>query len=376
MIFLGIRSALIRLTPGSLAALLFLLSSAHAGGPLERIAFGSCAKQDKPQPIWDAVIETRPQIFLFLGDNIYGDTDDMLLFKQKWEMLGAQPGYQRLLATCPVLATWDDHDFGKNDAGADFPKRRESQQLFLDFFNVPAEDARRHREGIYHAQIFGEIGRRVQIILLDARYFRSPLKRGYKRGELGEGYRGVYGVNEDPDATVLGEEQWKWLDAQLRQPAELRLVCSGAQVIPDEHGWETWGNFPRERTRFFRLIRDTKAGGVLLLSGDRHFAEMMRLSPSADGPAYPLYEVTSTSLNSPSNNITKAGTRFVNEINSFRIGLAYFETNFGLIEIDWAAPDPLIRLQVRDEKGGVVLQRRVALSELQPVVAPPSVDTP
>ncbi|MBC7821963.1 MAG: alkaline phosphatase family protein, partial [Planctomycetaceae bacterium] len=157
-----------------LVLLLCVTRPVSAQEPLQRIAFGSCAKQDKPQPIWDAVVETKPQLFLFIGDNIYGDTEDMTVLKQKWDLLGAQPGYQKLKQTCPVLATWDDHDYGANDAGAEYPKKRESQQLFQDFFGIPKDSPRRQREGVYHAEIFGPPGRRVQILLLDARYFRGP----------------------------------------------------------------------------------------------------------------------------------------------------------------------------------------------------------
>src|SRR5688572_29544020 len=92
---------------------------------VSRIAFGSCARQDKPQPIWDAVVETKPQHFVFLGDNIYADTEDMEVMKQKYALLGKQPGYIKLKATCPVHATWDDHDYGKNDAGAEYPRKKE-----------------------------------------------------------------------------------------------------------------------------------------------------------------------------------------------------------------------------------------------------------
>ncbi|MFM9965824.1 MAG: alkaline phosphatase D family protein [Planctomycetaceae bacterium] len=333
--------------------------------PLQRIAFGSCAKQDKPQPIWDAVIETKPQLFLFTGDNIYGDTEDMSVLKQKWDLLGAQPGYQKLKQTCPVLATWDDHDYGANDAGAEYPKKRESQQLFQDFFDVPQDSPRRQQEGVYHSAVFGPPGRRVQIILLDARYFRSRLKPGFLSGEPGDGFRGKYAPNTDPSATVLGDAQWKWLEQQLKTPAEVRVVCSSYQLLPDEHGSEAWGNFPLERKRLLNLIRETKAKGVVVISGDRHLAEIMRLAPNAAGIGYPIYEVTSSSLNAPSGNLTKAGIRFANEINSYRVGLTYFDTNFGLIDIDWSQPSPLIRLQVRDEKGGVVLQQRAKLDELQ-----------
>ena len=113
--------------------------------PLSRFAFGSCAKQDRPQPIWKAVVETKPEFFVFLGDNIYGDSEDMQVLRAKYQQLGNQPGYKQLKATCPILATWDDHDYGVNDGGTEYPKKRESQQIFLDFFEVPKDDPRRNQ---------------------------------------------------------------------------------------------------------------------------------------------------------------------------------------------------------------------------------------
>ena len=335
--------------------------------PLSRIAFGSCANQDRPQPVWEAVVATQPELFLFLGDNVYADTEDIDVLRATYQRLGKQPGFQKLKQTCPVLATWDDHDFGANDAGGEYPKKRESQQVFLDFFDVPKGDPRRRQEGVYQARVFGPVGKRVQIILLDTRYFRSPLKKGFKAGEPGDGRRGVYLPNTDPQATMLGEQQWKWLGEQLRMPAELRLIGSSIQFVADEHGSEKWGNFPRERQRLLQLLRETKAAGVVVLSGDRHLAEISRL-PAGDknGPGYALYDVTSSSLNVPSGNLTKAGTRFANEINSYRVGLTYFEANFGTIAINWEQAEPVIRLQVRDTEGDVVLQQKVTLSELCP----------
>ena len=348
------------LVPAAFAA------AAHAAEPVvSRIAFGSCAKHDQPQPVWDAVVETSPQAFLLLGDNIYADTKDMDVLRAKYRQLGEQPGYRKLKAACPVLATWDDHDFGADDAGADYPMRRQSQQLFLDFFEAPADDERRSREGVYSARVFGPEGKRVQVILLDTRYFRSPLKTGFEAGERGEGRRGKYLPDDDPAATMLGDAQWRWLEQQLRRPAELRLIGSSVQVIPEEHGWEKWANFPRERQRLLRLIKDTRANGVIFLSGDRHLAEISRL-PADDplGVGYTLLDVTSSSLNAPSGNQTKAGTRFANEVNAHRVGLTYFDTNFGTVHVDWEPADPVVRVQVRDQAGDVILQQRMHLSEL------------
>lgn len=347
--------------------MLFVVAAAEAEERvLSQFAFGSCARQDRPQPIWDAVVAAEPQLFVFLGDNIYGDTEEMQLLRAKYQQLGQQPGFRKLKSTCPILATWDDHDFGVNDGGAEYSKKRESQQAFLDFFDAPPDDVRRRREGVYSSHVYGPPGKRVQIILLDSRYFRSPLKTGFRPGEPGDGYRGKYAPNSDPQATMLGADQWRWLEEQLKVPAELRVIGSSVQVIADEHGSEMWGNFPLERKRLLSLIRQTGAQGVVLLSGDRHLAEIARLP--ADHPlgvGYPLFEVTSSSLNVPSGNFTKAGTRFANEVNSYRVGLTYFETNFGFVLVDWDQPDPLVRLQVRDESGEVVLQQKVTLGRLR-----------
>jgi alkaline phosphatase D len=339
-------------------------TSADDSQVISRIGFGSCAKQNRPQPIWDAVVESNPQLFLMIGDNIYGDTEDMDVLWKKYQMLDAQPGFRKLRATCPLLGTWDDHDYGVNDGGVGYPRKRESQQLFLDFFRVSRDSPRRQREGVYHARTFGPPGKRVQVILTDSRYFRSPLTRSSRKAEPGEGYRGVYEPQSDPDLTMLGDAQWKWLEEQLRAPAEFRILASSVQVLPTQHGWEMWGLFPRERQRLLNLIRDTKAGGVVFISGDRHLAEQMRIEPEESTVSYPLLETTSSSLNAPSGNFTKAGVRFGNERNRYREGLTFFDVNFGTILIDWELSDPIFRMQVRDEKGGVVLQQRMSLSEI------------
>ena len=187
--------------------------------PLTKISFGSCAKQDQPQPIWDAIVAGSPQLFVLLGDNIYGDSADMNILKAKYNQLNEHPGFKKLKQICPVVATWDDHDYGKDDAGAEFAMRRESQQVFLDFLGAGPDDLRRTRDGVYSAKVYGPVGKRVQILLLDARFFRSPLAKGFDSREPGEGYRGKYVPNTDDNATVLGDVQWAWLAEQLKVPA-------------------------------------------------------------------------------------------------------------------------------------------------------------
>lgn len=340
------------------------LLSADEPQPLRTIAFGSCAHQEKPQPIWEAVVAARPELFLFLGDNIYGDSENLGVLKAKYDKLAAVPGFQKLKETCPILATWDDHDFGGEDVGANYPKRVESQQLFLDFFGVPAESPRRQQEGVYNAAFFGPPGQRVQIIMLDCRYHRSPLQ---KREPQIKG-QGNYEPHSDKTTTILGPAQWAWLEEQLKQPAEIRLIASGVQIIPEDHGFEKWMNFPHERERLFKLIRDTEATGVVLLSGDRHLAELSVLKDDTVG--YPLYDLTSSGLNQGAKGWRKL------EVNQRRVATMNFGNNFGLIAIDWNSKPPLLRLQIRDESGDITIQQKVSLTVLRPKSKPKSPTDP
>ncbi len=330
-----------------------LLPAAENEKPISRIGFGSCAKQDKPQPIWEPIVASKPQVFLMIGDNIYGDSDAMDVLRAKWKQLGGQPGFQALRKTARLMATWDDHDYGRDDAGAEYPFRKESQQVMLDFLGEPADSPRRAQAGIYDAAVLGPEGKRVQIILLDTRYHRSPLKKNGLTRVPGQPYPGPYAPNDDADATLLGDAQWQWLAEQLRVEAEVRILCSSVQVLANEHAWEKWGNFPRERQRLFDLIRETEAEGVICLSGDRHHAEINR---TEDALTYPLFDVTSSSLNAPSQPKT--------EPNADRVGELFTPVNFGWIEIDWQETDPTVTLAIRNVEGKGVLSYRLPLSSL------------
>ena len=327
------------------------LSESRPAIRLTRIAFGSCADQERPQPVWRSILAAKPQLFLFIGDNIYGDTEDMAEMRAKYQQLAAVRGFARLRRLIPILATWDDHDYGLNDGGAEFAARAASQQEFLDFWGVPADSPRRKRAGVYDAQVFGPAGSRVQVIMLDTRYHRSALRRR-PEGMPGDGR---YLPDETPGKTMLGAEQWRWLEEQLRQPAELRLVVSSIQVVPEDHGWEKWMNLPRERERLYALIRTTGAKGVVFLSGDRHLAE---LSMMDGGVGYPLYDLTASGLNNASPKWRPY------EVNRHRVATVNEGDNFGLVTIDWQLADPVISLQIRDIAGEINLRGKIRLSTL------------
>jgi alkaline phosphatase D len=256
-----------------------------------------------------------------------------------------------------MMAVWDDHDYGINDGSSNFPLKDQTRQLFLNFFDEPADSERRKTPGIYDAKILGPEGKRVQIILLDTRYFRTPPLPDARSAEEKKALNiaGRYAPNSDPKATVLGDTQWRWLEEQLRKPAEVRLLVSSYPLIPYELGRDAWGNFPLERQKLFRLIGKTQANGVVILSGDVHFAE---ISKTDEGP-YPLIDFTSSALAAPS----VGGEIF---INSLRISETYAEVNFGLVEIDWGAqPAPRVTLKAIGLDGTPVIEHQIGLEELR-----------
>jgi alkaline phosphatase D len=325
--------------------------------PITRIAAGSCIRQDRPQPIWAGVAAFGPEVLLLLGDTIYGDTEDMAVLREKYGRLAANAGFAAVRAKAPLVAVWDDHDYGANDAGREYPRRRESQQEFLDFFGVAVDSPLRKQEGIFRAVTVGPPGKRVQFICLDTRYHRSSLAT-LPRAERVKG-KGHYVPSEDPQQAVLGEEQWAWLAGALREPAELRIVLSSIQVAATEHRFEHWGNFPRERARLFKALRDSAARGLIVVSGDRHAAEISRVPPGDDGLDYPLFDLTASSFNQ------SRGVRD-DEPNRHRVGPRYGAINFGTIEIDWDAATPTVTLAIRDEQAAVVHAERVPFAVLAP----------
>ena len=325
------------------------LASAQLDVALTRIGFGSCADEDKPQPLLEVATALKPQVFIYLGDNIYGDTKDMEVLRQKYATLAAKPEFQALKKQAELLAVWDDHDYGWNDMGRHYAHKEESREIFLDFWEEPANSARRSHAGIYHSRYFGPEGRRVQVILLDTRTFRDDLLPNDRQGEHKNDYR-PYPPHQT-DSTFLGEAQWAWLEEQLSQPADLRIVASSNQFSHAYNGWESWTNVPHEQQRMLDLIRATQAEGVVFLSGDVHWGELSR-RPVPGG--YPIYDVTSSG-------ITQSWP--TTEPNSYRIGDIVRRNNVGLLTIDWEART--LTMELYDKHQKAVVSHQVPFSELQ-----------
>ena len=280
------------------------------------IAFGSCNNQLLPNPFWDDILNDHPDVWLWGGDVIYSDTEDMEYLQKNYEIQNTNATYADFKTKVEIHGTWDDHDYGLNDGGKNYVSKKESQQLFLDFLNVSTESPRRQQEGIYFQKDFNYKNGSLKIILLDTRYFRSDLTKDTLTEKR---YVPATG------GTMLGETQWKWLEETLKSSeADFNIILSSIQFLSYEHGFESWGNMPGEVLKMEELLKTTTATNVIFLSGDRHISEFSK--KDVEGLSYPLIDFTSSGM-------THSYSAFKGEPNQYRIGNVVSDKSYGLVKI-------------------------------------------
>ena len=310
-------------------------------GKLDRMAFGSCNRQDAPQPLWKPILADRPDLWVWMGDNIYGDSPVMDTLRAKYSLQNAVVDYQVMKASTPIIGVWDDHDYGINDGGKHFAQKKASRDLMFDFLNVPLDAPERKREGGYASHTYGEGEQQVKMILLDGRYFRDTLTRVNR----------VYQINST--GQILGDAQWKWLENELKtSTARVNFIVSGIQILPTEHAYEKWANFPQEREKLLNLIANSGVQNPILLSGDRHIAEILKLVDSRFPKG--LYEVTASGL-------THTWSGIAEEKNSLRVSDLIAQLNYGLATFNWAKDELLI--EIKGENGHVHAHQTLFLTK-------------
>ena len=303
--------------------LLLISSSNFIYAESIKIGLGSCLDQDYPQPIWQSIKKENLNYFIFLGDNVYGDTRYGSLRKMKSAYDKQKKVLPDFLNDISIFSIWDDHDFGINDGGADYRFKRRAQELYLDFWEITKDDDRSNREGIYFSKNEIFFDKKFKFIFLDTRFFRSKLK----------GKKSNYIENIEPDATILGNAQWTWLENELKSDFDFLFIFSSIQIIAKDHRFEKWSNFPNERAKLFELLEQFN-DKTILFSGDRHRAGIYRKNG--------IIELTSSSMNKP-------GSSF-SETDSYLIGKTYPQENYGVLEI----LENTIHIKIKDIKGNTL----------------------
>tara|TARA_B110000285_G_C15139781_1_gene629944 strand:+ start:3640 stop:4617 length:978 start_codon:yes stop_codon:yes gene_type:complete len=297
---------------------------------LNSLYFGSCNRTDLDPKIWNSITNQDPEVWVWLGDIVYSEKGNMRDLSEKYALQKELPAYKKLAENTTIFGVWDDHDFGGNDAGASFSKKKESRALLFDFLDVPKNHPAQKREGAYQSYCFGEGSQKVCLYLLDVRYFKEDYENDPNPNQR-------YKKNE---GSLLGSDQWNWLEKELaRSDAAIHLFAGGIQLISAEHAYEKWANFPLAQKRFFELLTKYSILTPIYLSGDRHISEV---SAQEINPNYWIYDITSSGL-------THSYDSLEEEANRFRISPLLTMLNFGKIQINWEACN--VKAQILDVEG-------------------------
>lgn len=319
--------------------------------------FGSCNAfyGDEPNDIFLRVAELNPDVWAWLGDVAYIDRKGFARFgflgeevtHERFTNARNNPVYSVLRESTPVIGVWDDHDYGLNNGGKNNKHRDIMQQLWLDFVDEPKDSIRRQRPGIYESYYLGD-PTKVKVILLDIRYFKD--------------HPGLFSTGKD----MLGDSQWVWFENELKEnQAEYIVIGSGVQIIPDDRLLpETW--YKQSLDKLFGLIRKYKTGGVILISGDVHYTEIMK-HPCKERIGFELYEFTS----SGTTHFSASHVPLVDGIQAHIYPDTYnaiedkcFERNFGAIRFNFGE-NKGAKLEARNYYGTLVLEKDIPYSELQ-----------
>lgn len=290
---------------------------------LERIAFGSCSKQHERQLVWKDMIEQTPDLFIWGGDNVYANTSNPQKLLAAYKLQNTIEDYKQLKALVPIIGTWDDHDFGDNNEGGNFPIKKISQQYALDFLEEPVNSPRRLQEGIYTSYSFGDAGKKIKIILLDNRYF----------------------LNSESTFSMLGKSQWEWLEKEIiNSDAQLHLVMSGLSILSPQNGSaEEWMDHEFEKNRLKAFLK-AKNVPYIYLTGDKHFSSIFRKDDEVEFLSSGMTHNTRIPLR------PYVRARYPNPV---------FLNNYGLIDFAWENATPILTLTVRSAQGQSLIVKKV-----------------
>lgn len=279
---------------------------------IKSFAFGSCNNQNDPQPLWDDLNEIRPDLFAWAGDIIYADWERNYDIEKSYVDQKNLPAYKKFRLKTPIIGTWDDHDYAADNADGTNSEKVQNQKLLLDFLDEPRNSARRKQEGVYTSYSFGPSEREVKFILLDNRYFK----------------------NLEPNAPMLGETQWQWLEEEFKNSsAKIHFVMSGLSIFSPLIPYsEEWWHYPGEVNRLLALIEKYKPKGLVFLTGDKHFGTIFKGSGQ---------------LEMISSGMTHVVSRRAWWYLSRKYPVTYFGLNYGLIDIDWIKGDPRLIMRFR-----------------------------
>lgn len=314
-------------------------------------AFGSCSYVNEPvadRPgnpyggdyiIFKTMAQVKPDLMLWGGDNIYlrpVDWGSRSGYMHRYTHTRSLPEIQELLAICPQLAIWDDHDFGPNDSNGSYFLKPVAHETFRLFWPNPDMVTFQGEPSICtHLEYNG-----IDFFTLDDRSFRTQILSDTSRRQ------------------IFGKEQLEWLINNLKfSQSPFKMVMVGGQMINDAKVAENFANYPEERQYLLNRIREENIKGVVFLTGDRHHSEISKITLEN---GVEIFDITSSPLTSGVGSADR-----INEKNTFRIpGSLMLQRNFALLQFSGPFRDRSLDISFHDSEGKKLYSFQLKESEL------------
>ncbi len=298
--------------------------------------------------IFESIYEKHPDLMLWLGDNIYLREADWATRTGVFHRNGhtrALPHMRALLANTHNYAIWDDHDYGPDNAGAEFFNRAITTEAYKLFWGNPTYGMP-ELPGVFSFFNWGD----VNFYLLDNRTFRT--------------YEDVETEPFGRPKNHFGKQQVDWLIDTLRynqshmnyQPSSFNIIMGGNQFLSDAPNHEIFRQYSEEWNYLMDQIMANHIDGVIFLSGDMHFTELSRETRTSDSRGdeikgqYPFYDLTISPLTSRVNSAPPD--------NSHRVDIFpdtdkdyITQRNFAVLEFTGKMGDRVMTVKIYDTDG-------------------------
>lgn len=320
---------------------------------------GSCAyfnqpKYDRPgkpygndSSIFEPMAKEKAAFMLWLGDNWYTREVD---YNSEWG-LNYRPTRDRSLNVLqPFLksmshyAIWDDHDYGPNDADKSYILKDASRKVFMNNWANPSFGE--NEQGIYTRFIHND----VDFFLLDDRWFRD-------NDNTPDSING----QPNPNKQMYGRQQMEWLKNGLRQSNEntnisFRIIATGSQVLNPLSPKDCFRHYPAEFRELMDFLQDEKINGVVFLTGDRHLAEINKISRPG---TYPLHDITASPLTAGF-----SGYSPLEKNNTARVLSIEQNQNYARINVTGAKADRKLSVEFMGKRGEKLDAYTIALKDI------------
>ncbi len=294
-----------------------------------RFAFVSC--QNFEQGLYtgyEHMVKDSLDLIVHLGDYIYEyagrnnrvrkhhgpECETLNQYRSRYAQYRSDQALRDAHALCPWLVVWDDHEFDNNyandiseepniDPRAFLLRRANAYQAYYENLPLRRTALPQGPDMLLYRSI--PYGRLAEFQMLDTRQYRTDQPNG-------DGRKPLVGDVFNPNATMLGDEQERWLMGRLLESqstwnvlAQQVMMGRAARAVREEplYSMDQWAGYDVPRKRLLNFLGERRIPNPVVLTGDIHTNWVNDLKVDFDNANDPTVatEFVGTSMSSGGN---------------------------------------------------------------------------